>query len=75
MALLLAQGWRRHLIVEGAASVVPDGPLAEEVRAEEQRRLGFASDVIVEVAPSRAFAWKSDRIRSDKSVEETRGGG
>ena len=71
VALLLAQGWRRHLIIEGIASTVPDGHLAEEVRGEEQRRLGIASDVIVEVEPSRAFGWKSDRTRSEKSVGET----
>ena len=70
----MAQGWRRHLIVEGTASVVPDGPLAEEVRGEEQRRLGFASEVIVEVEPTRAFGWKSDRTRSRESVGETSGG-
>ena len=69
VALLLAQGWRRHLIIEGEASAVPDGPLAEEVRGEEQRRLGFASEVIVEVEPSRAFGWKSDRGSSGKSAE------
>ena len=70
VALLLAQGWRRHLIIEGTASMVPDGPLAEEVRAEERRRLGFASDVIVEVEPTRAFGWKSDRVDSKKSAEK-----
>lgn len=64
VAVLLAHGWRRHLIIEGTASTVPDGPLAEEVRAEEQRRLGFASEVIVEVLPTRAFGWKSDRVSS-----------
>ena len=72
VALLLAQGWRRHLIIEGIASTVPDGHLAEEVRGEEQRRLGIASDVIVEVEPSRAFGWKSDRTGSGKSVGEAR---
>ena len=70
VALLLAQGWRRHLIIEGTASAVPEGPLADEVRAEEQRRLGFASDVIVEVAPTRAFGWKSDKVGSGKRAEE-----
>ena len=64
VALLLAQGWRRHLLIEGTASTVPEGPLAEEVRDEEQRRLGFASDVIVEVKPAHAFGWKSDRVGS-----------
>ena len=75
VALLMAQGWRRHLIIEGEASTVPEGPLAEEVRGEEQRRLGFASEVIVEVEPTRAFGWKSDRMRSEESVGETRRGG
>ena len=75
VALVVAQGWRRHLIIEGTASVVPDGPLAAEVREEERRRLGFASQVIVEVEPSRAFGWKSDRMRSEESVGETSGGG
>lgn len=75
VALVLAQGWRRHLIIEGTASTVPDGPLAEAVREEEQRRLGFASEVIVEVAPTRAFGWKSDRTESSKAVGESRGGG
>ena len=70
VALVMAQGWRRHLLLEGTARTVPDGPLAEEVRVEEQRRLGFASDVIVEVEPSRAFGWKSDRAGVEKSVEK-----
>ena len=74
VALAMAQGWRRHLIVEGAASVVQDGPLAEEVRGEERRRLGFASEVIVEVEPTRAFGWKSDRKRSQEPGGETSGG-
>ena len=69
VGLLMAQGWRRHLIVEGTASTVPDGPLAEEVRAEEQRRLGITSDVIVEVLPTRAFGWKSDRVRPGSSTK------
>lgn len=68
VALVVAQGWRRHLIIEGTASVVPDGPLAAEVRAEERRRLGITSDVIVEVLPTRAFGWKSDRVSAGSST-------
>ena len=75
VALVLAQGWRRHLIIEGTAATVPDGLLADGVREEERRRLGFASEIIVEVEPTRAFAWKSDRAGSSKAVGETPGGG
>ena len=75
VALVMAQGWRRHLIIEGTAATVPDGSLADEVREEERRRLAFASEIIVEVEPTRAFGWRSDRTGSSKAVGETRGGG
>ena len=61
VALLLMQGWRRHLLLEGQASCLADNdPVNMKVRAAEKRRIGFTSQVIVEVHPSRMFGWKSD---------------
>jgi hypothetical protein len=60
VSLLMAQGWRRHLLLEGEARpLAPNEPAAAMVQAEEQRRLGFSSQVIVEVLPRKMFAWSS----------------
>jgi hypothetical protein len=62
VSLLMAQGWRRHLLLEGLARELPgEDPLGEGVRAEERRRLDFAAEVIVEVEPLRLLAWKSPK--------------
>jgi uncharacterized pyridoxamine 5'-phosphate oxidase family protein len=67
ISLLMAQGWRRHLLLEGEARELPaDDSLALEVRTEERRRAGFDSEVIVEVEPLRLLTWKSATSRTER---------
>ncbi|MCS7207339.1 MAG: pyridoxamine 5'-phosphate oxidase family protein [Dehalococcoidia bacterium] len=60
VALVAHQGWRRVLILEGEARILPDGEEAQQVRQAEQARHGWASPVIVEVLPRKAFSWKGE---------------
>ncbi|GBD11400.1 hypothetical protein HRbin23_01065 [bacterium HR23] len=60
LALVAHQGWRRVLILEGEARLVPEGEEAEQVRRAEEARHGWTSPTLVEVLPRKAFTWKGE---------------
>ncbi len=71
VALLLMQGWRRHLLLEGQTSCLADNdPMTGQVKAAEKERLGFTSQIIVEVSPSRMFGWKSGGPRAKTRADQ-----
>jgi hypothetical protein len=58
LALVVHQGWRRVLIVEGEARLLPEGEEAQQVRRAEEARHGWTSPALVEVIPRKAFSWR-----------------
>jgi len=60
IALMIAEGWKRQVILEGEARFLDmKGPLAERVQDSQKKRYGWASEVLAEIVPRKIFTWKA----------------
>lgn len=60
ITIMIADGWKRQAILEGAAHFLDvNGELARKVLEAEKKKYGWITEAIAEFSPEKIFTWKA----------------